>query len=148
MLLTSPFTHTHMYTHPLYPPLHTHPHTCTVLSQVTGIFTIGGHTYPSQNQQYKALYVYDQSRGSPAPFNFTCTSTQGTLLDVCTTNELISLQSLIGTRVVDNVTITGTSSPVTLGFDPELLPQFSGIYNCINEGQTFQEAVIITTGTK
>jgi len=45
------------------------------------------------------------------------------------------------------VTITGTSSPVTLGFNPEFLPQFSGIYNCIDEGQTFQEAVIITTGT-
>jgi len=49
---------------------------------------------------------------SPVPFNFTCTSTQGALLDVRTTNELISLQSLIGTRDVNNVTITGTSSPV------------------------------------
>jgi len=46
------------------------------------------------------------------------------------------------------VIITGTSSPVTLGFDPEFLPQFSGIYSCINEGQNFQEAVIITTGTQ
>jgi len=77
-----------------------------------------------------------------------CTSTQGALLDVRTTNELISLQSLIGTRVVNNVTITGTSSPVTLGFDPEFLPHFSGIYCCINEDQNIQEAVIITTGTK
>ena len=47
---------------------------------------------------------------------------------------------------MNNVTITGTSSPVTLGFDPEFLPQFSGIYSCTNEGQTFQEAVMITTG--
>ena len=123
-------------------------HTRKVLSQGTGTFTIGSQIFPSHNQQYDALYVYDQSRGSPTPFNFTCTSTQGALLDVCATNELISLQSLIGMRVVDNVTITGTSSPVTLGFDPEFLPQFSGIYSCINEGQTFQEAVIITTGTK
>ena len=139
----------HIYMDTYLPPLppHTCTHTCTVLSQATGIFTIRGKTYPSENQQYDAIYIYDQSRGSPAPFNFTCTSTQGTLLDVRTTNELISLQSLIGTRVVDNVTITGTSSPVTLGFNPEFLPQFSGIYSCINEGQNFQEAVIITTGT-
>jgi len=49
---------------------------------------------------------------------------------------------------VNNVTITGTSSPVTVGFDPEFLPQFSGIYSCVNEGQNIQEAVIITTGAK
>jgi len=48
---------------------------------------------------------------------------------------------------VNNVTITGTSSPVTLGFDPEFLPHFSGIYSCISEDQNIQEAVIITTGT-
>jgi len=128
------------------PPPHTHTHKRThkVLSQGTGAFTIGGQIYPSYNQQYDALYVYDQTRGSPAPFNFTCTSTQGALLDVRTTNELISLQSLIGSRGVDNVTITGTSS--TLNFDPEFLPQFSGIYKCA--GDSVQEAVMITTGTK
>ena len=122
---------------------HTHPHTHTGLGSETGTFTIGGHNYASQNQQYDALYVYDQSRRSPAPFSFSCTSAQGTLLDVHTTNELIPFQSLIGTRVVNNVTITGTSSPVTLSFDPEFLPQFSGIYSCTGEGQ---EAVMITTG--
>ena len=125
---------------------HTHPHTHTGLGSETGTFTIGGHNYASQNQQYDALYVYDQSRRSPAPFSFSCTSTQGTLLDVHTTNELKPFQSLIGTRVVNNVTITGTSSPVTLSFDPEFLPQFSGIYSCTGEGQDLQEAVMITTG--
>ena len=57
------------HTHTTHTPTHTHVHTCTVLSQATGIFTIGGQTYLSHNQQYDALYVYDQSRGSPAPFN-------------------------------------------------------------------------------
>ena len=105
---------------------------------------------PVSSHPLMAMYSEDRESTYPHvnwPFNFTCTSTQGTLLDVRTTNELISLQSLIGTRVVNNVTITGTSSPVTLSFNPEFLPQFSGIYNCIDEGQTFQEAVIITTGT-
>ena len=77
------------------------------------------------------------------------------LCDVRTTNELISFQSLIGTTVVDNVTITGESSlefgsefpsqfSVTLGFDPEFLPKFSGIYSC--DGVEGSEAVMITTG--
>ena len=47
---------------------------------------------------------------------------------------------------MNNVNITGTSSPVALGFDPEFVPQFSGIYNCTGEGQDLQEAVMITTG--
>jgi len=56
---------------------------------------------------------------------------------------------------MDNVTITGESSEefgsdlpskfsVTLGFDPEFLPQFSGIYSC--DGVKGSEAVMITTG--
>ena len=99
----------------------------------------------SERQQYAALYVYDQSRGSPAPFSFACTS--GDVFDIDTNNAQLTQLPLTGrTNVVDNVTITGTGQPPTLDFDPEFLPQFSGTYNCLGDGPNVRDSVIITTG--
>ena len=138
-------THTHMHAHThVHAHTHTHTHTHKVFSQGTGTFAIGGQMYPSQGQQYDALYVYDRSRGSPAPFNFTCSSTREGMLEISTTNQLIRV-FFPGMTVVDNVTITGTSS--TLNFDPEFLPQFSGIYQCAVVDTSVREALMITTGT-
>ena len=128
--------HTHKHTH-----THTHTHTETD----TGFFHIGVRRYASRGQQYDALYVYDRSRGSPEPFNFICTTTLGNLMDIRTTNELLSGSLIGGDDVtVDDVTISGTCPPVTLEFAPEFLPQFAGIYECLGEG--LREAVMITTG--
>ena len=95
----------------------------------------------SQPNQYAALYVYDRSRGSPAPFNFTC-AYRG--IEFSTTSDRLRGLQLLGANVVDNVNITGTNDPLMLEFDPEFLPQFSGTYDCLRDAPS--DFILITTG--